>query len=87
MKFFHSHIILSDNCLGRMKCLKSCPTQALRFKNNSITFYDDLCVDCGECINVCPENVFVPVVDDIDDFEKFEFKIAIPSRILYTQFG
>ena len=86
MKFFHSHIILHENCMSRMKCLKTCPSQALRIKNNSIIFYDDLCVDCGACINICPEGVFVPVVDEIDDFEKFKFKIAIPSRILYTQF-
>ena len=42
-----------------------------------IVFYDDLCVDCGACINVCPENVYVPVIDEISDFEKFEFKDAI----------
>ncbi len=87
MKFFHSHIILPENCKSRLKCLKACPTQALRIRNGSITFYDYLCVDCGACINVCPEDVYVPVVDEINDFDKFEFKIAIPSLILYTQFG
>jgi len=53
----------------------------------TITYYDDLCVDCGACINVCPEHVFAPIMDDFSDFEKFEFKIAIPSRTLYTQFN
>ncbi|MFC2139320.1 [Fe-Fe] hydrogenase large subunit C-terminal domain-containing protein [Bacteroidota bacterium] len=87
MKFFHSHIILQERCDGRMKCLRSCPTQAIRLRNNKVTFFDDLCVDCGECINVCPQNVYVPVIDELSDFDKFEYLIAIPSRVLYTQFG
>jgi len=70
-----------------MRCIKACPTQALRVRNNTITFNDDLCVDCGACISVCPEKVYVPVIDEITDFEKFEYKIVIPSHILYTQFG
>lgn len=87
MKFYHSHIIIPERCTGRMKCIKACPSQALRLRHGQITFFDDLCVDCGACINTCPENVFVPVIDEISDFEKFEFKIALPSRIFYTQFG
>jgi len=87
VKFFHSHIILSEKCTGRTKCIKACPTEALRYRHNKLIFFDDLCVDCGECINVCPEGVFIPVIDEISDFEKFEYKIAIPSRILYSQFS
>ncbi|MFH0867278.1 MAG: [Fe-Fe] hydrogenase large subunit C-terminal domain-containing protein [Bacteroidota bacterium] len=87
MNFFHSHIIIPERCTGRMKCIKSCPSQALRLRHGKLTFFDDLCVDCGACINICPENVFVPVIDEIDNFEKFKFKIALPSRIFYTQFG
>ncbi|MGA2824043.1 MAG: [Fe-Fe] hydrogenase large subunit C-terminal domain-containing protein [Bacteroidales bacterium] len=87
MKYYHSHVIIPEKCSGRMKCIKACPTKAIRLRHAKITYFDDLCVDCGACINVCPEKVFIPVIDEINDFEKFEFKIAIPSRTLYTQFG
>lgn len=87
MKFHHSHIVIPERCTGRMKCIKACPSQALRLKHGKITFFDDLCVDCGACIKTCPENVFVPVIDEVSNFKEFEFKIALPSRILYTQFG
>ncbi len=43
-------------------------------RQNRIIYFDDLCVDCGACINVCPENVYVPVIDEIQDFEKFELE-------------
>jgi len=87
MKFFHSHIILHERCKGHLKCIKGCPTEALRFRHNKLIFFDDLCVDCGECINICPENVFVPVINEISDFDKYEYRVAIPSRILYSQFN
>ena len=87
MKYFHSHVIIPEKCDGRMKCIRSCPTKAIRIRQNKIIYFDDLCVDCGACINSCPENVYIPVIDEISDFEKFELKIALPSRILYTQFG
>ncbi|MCX6269940.1 MAG: 4Fe-4S binding protein [Bacteroidetes bacterium] len=87
MKFYHSHLILHEKCAGRTLCIKACPTQSLRYRDNKILFYDDLCVDCGECINACPEGVFVPVIDEVSDFDKFTFKIAVPSRVFYTQFS
>jgi len=87
MKYYHSHLIMHERCSGSLNCLRSCPTRALRYRNGTIKYYADLCVDCGACINACPENVFLPVIDEITDFEKFEYKIVIPSHTLYTQFG
>lgn len=87
MKYYHSHVIIQERCKGTLNCLRACPTKALRYRNERIIFYDDLCVDCGSCINSCPENVFLPVIDELADFDKFEYKIVVPSHTLYTQFG
>jgi iron only hydrogenase large subunit-like protein len=87
MKYYHSHLILQERCKGTLTCLRACPTRALRYRNGKIVYHDNLCVDCGACINACPEKVFLPVIDEIADFDKFEFKIVIPSHTLYTQFG
>ncbi len=83
----HAHRIFQDRCKGRLHCLRGCPTRAIRVRGNRVMFFNDLCIDCGECINTCPEKVFEPVSDHMEDFESFKYSIAIPSSILYTQFG
>ncbi len=70
-----------------MKCLRVCPTGAIRVKQGKVTFLNDLCIDCGECINACRQQVFVPKSDEKEDFNVFSYQIALPSPILYTQFG
>jgi iron only hydrogenase large subunit-like protein len=85
--YYHAMQIVEERCDGRLKCVRSCPTKALRVHNNKITFFQDLCIDCGNCTNVCPEKVFVPVSDSLEDFKSFKYHIVIPSNILYVQFG
>lgn len=85
--FYHAHQIIEERCKTRMKCLHICPTGAIRVRQGRISFLNDLCIDCGECINACSQKVFVPKSDEKEDFNAFSFQIAIPSPVLYTQFG
>lgn len=85
--FYHAHEIIEDRCAGRMKCLHACPTQAIRVRNGKAAFLNQLCIDCGECISVCPEQAWVAISDDMEDFTDFKYQLAFPSAILYTQFG
>lgn len=86
-QFYHGHKIINGLCEGRLKCVRACPTKAIRVHSNNVAFFSDLCIDCGECIIVCPENVFVPLTDSLDDFKSFKYHMVMPSNILYTQFG
>ena len=85
--FYHAHQIVEERCDGRLRCVRSCPTKALRLRKKKLVFYNDLCIDCGECVNVCPEHVFSIVSDSMEDFKSFKFHVALPSNILYVQFG
>ncbi|MCX7885149.1 MAG: 4Fe-4S binding protein [Caloramator sp.] len=83
----HSVKLIEENCKGCTKCMINCPVEAVRVKNSKAVIYTDRCIDCGECIRVCPYNAHVAEKDETCNIENFKVKIAIPSVTLYTQFG
>lgn len=76
-----------DKCQGRMKCLRICPTEALRVRNGKATLLGDRCIDCGECVLQCPNDAFVPQTSSFSDFSSYKYTIALPSPTFYSQFG
>lgn len=77
----------TQKCTGRMKCLRVCPTQALRVRGGKATLISNRCIDCGECVRVCPNHAFVPQTSSFSDFSGFKYTIALPSPVFYSQFG
>lgn len=43
-------------------------------------------MDCGNCIEVCPTKAILPIVDPVEEFSRFKFKVVVPSPVLYAQF-
>jgi len=86
-QYFHSIQIDTEKCDGRMKCLRVCPTQAIRVRNGKAMIIEEKCIDCGECITVCPHNAIIPLTDPFGELSKFRYTVAIPSPSLYAQFG
>jgi len=84
---FRSILIDADRCTGRMRCLRACPTQAVRVRNGKATLLRDRCIDCGECVRVCPNHAIVPQTSTFSDFSGFNYTIALPSPVFYSQFG
>jgi Na+-translocating ferredoxin:NAD+ oxidoreductase RNF subunit RnfB len=70
-----------------MKCMRVCPTQAIRVRNGKAAIIEEKCIDCGECITACPHNAIVPLTDPFGELTKFRYTVAIPSPALYAQFG
>ena len=66
--------------------MRACPTAAVRVRKGHAVKLADRCIDCGECIRVCPRSAIVPLTDQMSDLSKFECKVAIPSPALYAQF-
>lgn len=83
----HSVTLIEEKCKGCMKCMTKCPVEAVRLKNSRALIYADRCIDCGECIRVCPYNAHVAIRDDIKSINKYKIRVAIPSVTLYSQFG
>ena len=78
-QYFHSIRIDADKCDGRMKCMRACPTQAIRVRNGKAVILEEKTIDCGECITVCPNGAIVPLTDPFGELGKFKYTVAIPS--------
>lgn len=85
-RYFHSVRLEEDKCKGCTNCLKRCPTEAIRIRNNRATIIRESCIDCGECVRVCPNRAKVAVTDPLSIINDFEYKIALPAPALYVQF-
>ena len=85
-RYFHSVRLDAEKCRGCTNCLKRCPTDAIRIRSNRATIIRQNCIDCGECVRVCPHHAKVAVTDPLSILGRFEYRIALPAPALYTQF-
>jgi iron only hydrogenase large subunit-like protein len=87
--YFHTIVVDKEKCTGCMKCMRVCPTEAIRVRNGIATILEERCVDCGQCVAVCPYNARNGLTDTISKLKesKYKYKIALPSPVLYSQFG
>ncbi|MCK4224940.1 MAG: 4Fe-4S binding protein [candidate division Zixibacteria bacterium] len=86
VQYYHAHKVVLEKCRGHMTCMRHCPTQAIRVREGKAVISEELCVDCGTCISVCPEGAIVPITDPVAEFSRFKYKVVVPSPVLYSQF-
>jgi iron only hydrogenase large subunit-like protein len=87
MSDFHSVRLIEEECKGCTHCIRTCPTEAIRVRNGKATIIGDRCIDCGECIRTCPNSAKIAVTEQLNEIQKYKYKIAIPAPSFVSQFS
>ncbi len=82
----HGFRINNSRCTGKMECMRACPTRALRVKGGKARLIPERCIDCGQCLTICPSGAISATTLSFRDLQRYKFKVAIPSAVLFSQF-
>lgn len=75
-----------NHCNGCTHCMKRCPTEAIRVRNGKANIMGERCIECGLCVKVCPRHASRPIIDSLDSFGEYDYRIAIPASAFFGQF-
>lgn len=76
----------TEICDGCTRCVRRCPTKALRVRDGKVVHKLDACIGCGNCLRVCPRGAVRAASTDLSHLDKSRISVALVTPILYAQF-
>lgn len=84
MERYNHHFILNiDDCIGCTRCMRVCPTEAIRIVDGKATLIDNQCVNCGACLTTCHVQAFNIIGDCKEQLNNYAFNVAILPIAIY----
>ena len=84
--FYHALEIDEGSCIGCSRCMKICPTEAIRIGNGKASIMEDRCIDCGKCHAACPVGAIYIKQDDFKQVHEFPHSVALLPAVFLGQF-
>ncbi len=85
--FHHALTVREDLCRGCTRCMRNCPTEAIRLFHGKAHVDPDRCIDCGQCMEACPYSAIVVEQDDFEKIFSYTRRIAILPSVFIGQFA
>ena len=86
MTFYHALEIDHDQCIGCSRCMKVCPTEAIRIRHGKAHIQEHRCIDCGKCHETCPSKAIYVKQDDFEFIHHFPHSVALVPAVFLGQF-
>ncbi len=86
MEFFHALHVEESRCIGCSRCMKICPTEAIRIHGGKAMIQEHRCIDCGRCYEVCPAQAIRIKDDDFEAIRRYPHSVALLPAVFMGQF-
>lgn len=76
-----------DSCYHCLKCVKVCPTEAIKIVGNKVVIDENKCIYCDKCIHTCHKGGLK--VDNSHmslTFDDFDYKVALIPGSVFSDF-
>ncbi len=84
--FHHALTVKEDLCHGCTRCMRNCPTEAIRLVHGKAHVNPERCIDCGQCMEACPYSAIVVEQDDFEKIFSYNHRVAILPSVFIGQF-
>ncbi|KWW32021.1 MAG: Fe-S cluster domain-containing protein [bacterium P3] len=84
--FYHALQVDEPRCIGCSRCMKTCPTEAIRIYGGKASIQEHRCIDCGKCYEVCPAQAIAIKDDDFESIHNYPHSVALLPAVFMGQF-
>ncbi len=75
--------IHGERCIGCTRCMRACPTEAIRIIDDKAHLLKERCIFCGNCIVNCHKNAYKVYSDSFANLSQNKINVAILPLAVY----